>query len=227
MDRSNPWVGSLKVAAFLIWLLSMATQAGAGPISYQTQGDIFPWKYGDGGSSGITGTNVINFQNLSAGTLSAPGALPLGQFVVNPLPDGQSTTYNNAAFLITLNTNLGGQPVPAGSNDAPFSSVQLYGVLNGTVTGSGQSSVVAHVMSITPNSPISDPENPKTPILDLPFPLSALTADQSVTLGPSSVAGGVTPFSASLSVVPEPSSLLVFLLGAGTIGVFARRGRGR
>jgi hypothetical protein len=225
MDRINPWGGSARRALFLIWLVAaLASRAGAEPITYDTHGNVWPWQLGNGGSPGMSGPNVIQFQGVSAGTISPGGGFSLGQFVITAPPGGQSVTYTHAAFSIELNTSRGNQPVPAGSGDVPFSSVEIAGTLDGTVTGAGQSDVVLHIASITPNPPVSILDPPITPILDLPFLLSALSIDPPPTLASISTNGGVTALLASVSAAPEPSSILLFLFGAAALGFWGRGG---
>jgi hypothetical protein len=230
MDGTNLRSGSTKVVAFLIWLAVIGiSPAGAAPITYTTQGQVWPWQLGDGGLSGTTGPSVISFQGVSTGTISPSGSsFSLGQLVVSLPPEGQSTTYNHAAFTITLNTSLSGLPVPASSGVVPYSSVQISGTLDGSVTSSGQSSVVAHIVSINPNPPVSVLDPSATPLLDMPFPLSALTVDSTVALAPVSPgSGATTTLWASVSAAPEPSSILVFLLCAAAVRFQLRWGHRR
>jgi len=147
----------------------------------------------------------------------------LGSFVVSPLASGTSTTYNHSAFSITLDLNPAGQTPQIG----PFSSISLYGALDGTISGSGQSNVVAQVLSIQANSPVQilgSSSNP--PAYQLPFPLSALSVEPA-TLSPAS-AGGQTPIMAVVTPLPEPSSALVALaMAAGFLAARRRLPRHR
>src|SRR5215218_10258490 len=100
-------------------------------MNYTTSGSI--------DSSGVSGPGVISFIPVSNGAFNAPSAFSLGDFQVAALPDAQSTTYTNTPFHITYlaNTINGVAPAP---NETP---IQVSGVLNGDITGSNQSNVVA------------------------------------------------------------------------------------
>jgi len=180
--------------------------ANASTISYTTTGQVWPWTQGNGAVPGITGTNVISFQGITNGSFLAPGALSLGNFVVSQ-PTSGSTTYNNTEFTIELQTNLGGN-VTASPTVLPYSSVIIDGVLNGTVSASGQSNVIASVVSVVADPPLQIPENKAVPTLDSPFPIAALNVAQPVVLS-LSPSGGETPLLAQVTTVPEPSALVV------------------
>jgi PEP-CTERM motif-containing protein len=223
MEKSDP-SGRVQVAALLLGWLALTSVAEAAPISYHTRGEIWPWTYSHGAVPGTTGSNVITFQGINSGTMSSPGVFPLGEFLVAPLPEGTSTTYRDAAFTIALDTDLGGKAATPHPNDRPFSRLSLNGVLNGTVTGGAQSNVTARVLSIEPDTLVSIPEQPIHPILDLPFPLSALTVDQPLMLASSS-SGGSTTLWARIEAVPEPATWIVLVLALAGASYWQRQRR--
>lgn len=203
-----PALSPAKIALLILALSAWAPRgAEAAAITYTTQGSILPWTYGNGSVPGYSGTNVVSFQGVTSGLALAPGALPLGQFVITTPDPGTSTTYSNAEFLIELETNLGGNVTPS-ATVAPYSRILIDGVLNGTVASNGQSTVLATIKSISPDPGVSIPGSPAVPVLDLPFPLSSLNIAQPVALSPSSN-GGQTALLAQVTTVPEPSSLAV------------------
>ena len=222
MPRHTRWTSSLVVLVALAGCAASAKRADGAPISYHTQGDIWPWTYGKGGIPGYNGTNAISFQGVTNGTITVGSPFPLGEFVISTLPTGSSTTYHDSAFSITLDTSLGDSPVPLQPGYVPYSSLSVNGVLNGTVTGAGPSDITAKVLSITPNFPISFPEQPINPILDLPFPLSALTVEQPVVLSSSTSAAVRTTIFARVDAVPEPAPAITFLIVLAGLGLRAR-----
>jgi hypothetical protein len=192
-------------------------------MTYQTEGQTLPWIYGTGETPGYTGTNVIRFQPASLAAITPGVPFSLGNFVLSPLPDGSSTVYHHEAFLITLELNPPGQT----PEHAPFSSLTLYGALDGTLAGSGRSNVVAQVLSIQPTSGVRIEGSPGAsqtpPAFPVPFPLSALKIDP-ITLAPAS-AGGTTALMAEIdpTVLPEPASAGIALALIGAWGVVRRR----
>jgi hypothetical protein len=213
MHRTRGWTGlrtaaiALGIGALIVPGAQAAPMSQASPLmQYSTTGSI--------SGDGITGQNIISFK-AAQGSFTAPSSFSLGEFTVDPLNSGQTTTYNNTPFSITyLAENVdGNKPVP---NDTP---ITLTGVLNGTFSGPDQSSVVATF-------------NP----VDLkPFQTGAFVntlsiLGNSVSLVPSTTNGGQTTVQASMAVtaspspspVPEPASLAIFLTAAAALG-FRRR----
>ncbi len=218
-----PTLTLIRTFALVLTLLGSATRvADASTITYSTTGNIWPWTEGNGAVPGYTGTNVISFQGVSNGSFPAPGAFSLGNFVITQ-PTSGSTTYNNTEFTIELQTNLAGNVTPS-STVLPYSTIRLDGVLNGTVSATGQSTVVASILSIEPDAPMQIPEHQTVPTLDLPFPISALTVAQPVALNGSSTNGG-TPLVGYVTTVPEPSAFVVSLTAVAGV-VWIRRPRG-
>jgi hypothetical protein len=229
--RSRSWkLTGLPTAVMVLGSLAPAMKAQASPlVNYSTSGQIDP-------KTGVTGSSVISFNSVGtsangsvAGVIDSPSSFSLGDFQVAKLPDGQSTTYTNTPFSITylVNTVDGNKPSP---NETP---VTVTGVLNGTVTGSNQSHVIAKFDPIT---------NPDFKTGNFANVLSI--TDNPLTLVPSTTNGGLTSAQAFISstpitsppgsgdtgggttTVPEPSSIALFLTTLAGLGVHhARRKR--
>ena len=216
MMNSSAGLRHLALALFASALLAPRASASA-LIDYTSAGTI--------GSTGITGTPVVSFNNTSAGSFNAPSDFSLGDFHVTPLADGQSTTYTNTPFQISLTVNQidGSAPEP---NQTP---VTLSGVLNGTVTGPNQSTVVAQFNpGATPDFVTGSATN------------TLSVFDNPLSLVPSTTNGGLTSAQAYLNnqvasvpplggtqTVPEPTSVLVFSAGIAVVGLIRRRRLGR
>ncbi|WP_422930962.1 PEP-CTERM sorting domain-containing protein [Singulisphaera sp. PoT] len=185
-------------------LNSHATQAST-LIQYTTSGTIE--------STGITGTPIISFVSLDQNQFSSASYFSLGNFDVAPLPAGQSTTYDDTPFHITLVVNQveGEAPSP---NQTP---IVLNGHLNGKITGGTQSSVQA---TFDPIGSVQFQTGPYKNTLTLP--------GLKFTLVPSTTNNGLTTAEAHLTTtptekpVPEPTSIAMFLTTIAGLGLRQR-----
>ena len=154
----------------------------------------------------------LNHQPFT-GSFTTPGSIVIGQFVTNPLPASATLTYNNTPFSINL--NVGGVGVnssyPSYDYDNPnHYQYSIAGVLNGTISGDGSSSMRATVTSITGSGSGS--------VTTPPFPITALQINPQGIAAPNGSTDGYTTLTAQVSVVglplpapaPEPSTVAVF-----------------
>lgn len=200
MRKTSRW-NVIRAGVLALTLVGVAGTSGRADtlINYSTSGSI--------GMDGVTGSGVISFIPVSANQFNSPSAFSLGDFQVAALQSGQSTTYVNTPFSITFLANSvdGSTPDP---NETPLS---LSGVLNGTISGAGQSSVVAKF------NPLANPTFATGDFLNtLSF------TDNPLSLVPSTTNNGRASAQAYLTTetrVPEPTSIALFLTTLAGLGV--------
>jgi len=213
MMRKSLQRATLRTPILALGLLAGAS-AGvhAAPVmTYSTSGAI--------DSTGVTGAPVISFNSVASGSVDTvtPTNLSLGAFQVAGLLGDQFTTYKDTPFHITFLVNQvdGQTPDP---NQTP---IQISGVLNATIIGNNQSSVTATF----------DPPNAfnfQTGIQDglqktLYDNTLAITSPKSLVA--STTNGGRTSAEALITTlphVPEPTSVAVFLMSLGGLGLHHR-----
>ena len=168
----------------------------------------------------VLGSQLVSFRGVDNGALTTGAPFTFGEFFINPVPNGTTTTYDHTPFsiLFTLKSFDGHAPVP---NETP---VTLSGTLTGSILGNGVINLHADFTSI-PNP--ADPhyfyglyaKNFKTDsytnVFDVPNPSFILSAPSF---------GGETPVVGLVNLlsVPEPSSQLLILFGASTCGLYYR-----
>src|SRR6185437_13382112 len=161
-------------------------------------------------STGVTGTPVISFNSVVTNqSFNSPSAFSLGDFTVAALPTGQSTTYTDTPFSVTLLVNKvdGNTPNP---NQTP---VQVTGVLNGTLTGGDQSTVVAKFDPIANPTFLTGAFSNTLSIFDNPLSLVPSTTNNGLTTAQAYITS--TPVNTN---VPEPTSVALFLTAIGGLG---------
>ena len=213
---------SLRSAALSLIILAVAfpviatSSLSAGAIAsvpsfgFTTSGQI--------GSSGITGFNTISYQSQADTIWGTTGNRYLGKFLVGPLPEGLSTTYADTPFSISV------LPAALQVDDVWYKNdlqpIVLTGRLNGSITGTTYSNVVASF----------DPVSPWVDIVK-----GGVPGNQTFLAGtgPVLVSAGTTTDaymnwalvpSASPVPVPEPTTFMIIASGL-TIGLLARKRR--
>jgi hypothetical protein len=212
MRMIRGWTG-LRFAVIALGLL-----AGTAPLA-QADSILNYTTSGGPGTTGVTGAPAISFVPVQDDAVDTASNISLGTFVVAGLTNGETTTYNNTPFTLSLIPNsFNGMAL----ND---SAVQIKGTLSGTVSGSNQSSVVATF----------------DPITNLTFAIGSGTGtlklpNTSELLVPSTTENGQTTIQAQVltsgivSEAPEPSTIALFLSTVCGLGlrryVQSRRKRG-
>ncbi|MGZ3336522.1 MAG: PEP-CTERM sorting domain-containing protein, partial [Isosphaeraceae bacterium] len=206
MHRIQGWTG-LRAAVIALGLVAWtATGATAAPLSYTTSGQVDT-------TNGVSGTNVVSFVPLSSGNSvnlsTGQTNVGLGNFVISPLADNATTTYDHTPIQISFQPqSYDGKSI---SSNAP---VVVSGVLNGVVNGPSSSTVKATFDPVS-NGLISLGGN-GTATFSLPTN-QLLLAPSTSNNGTTSAQGLVT--SSTESTVPEPSTIALFLTTVGGLGL--------
>jgi hypothetical protein len=207
MHKSNGWIAlRLPLAVLAVWAL-MTPIASADPIATANLAQPL-LKYSSVGtlnvdSTTVSGENVIGWNEIVSQDFRSPSTFSLGEFQIIPgLGDDVSVTYNHTPFTITLGIEAVNGVVPD-VNETPLS---IKGFLDGTITGTKQSTVTA-TFDLDPADP------PKFRVGDF---VHTLTNINSIDLAPFTTNGGRTSIQGRISSVsvPEPASLAVFVLAA-------------
>lgn len=202
MRMVRSWSGVSKLAlALSLTFLTGANVSASTLFTYSTSGTVE--------SSGVEGSGVISFSSLTDASFNSPSFFSLGDFQVAALPAGESTTYKDTPFSITLIANEvdGDVPVPNGT------PIVISGVLNGTITGGNQSTVRALF------NPIGD-----VPFLTGDFANVLTLPVTDIFLVPSTTNNGVTTAEAHLRTtpVPEPTTIALFVTTLAGFGLRRR-----
>jgi hypothetical protein len=201
MHMTRGWTG-FRTAVIALSLLALSTPIASadGILDYHTSGGP--------GTADISGSPAISFVPVQNGSVDTASNISLGTFVVAALPTGESTTYNNTPFSLSL--------IPDAYNGTSLTSADntptvITGYLNGTVTGANQSSVEVTFNPLTTSAFSLGSAGAGT--LDL--------SNSKELLVPSSVNGGQTTLQAQVNAtataigsegtVPEPSTIALFL----------------
>lgn len=213
-EKGRSRMGLIRIVATAVCGLGLAASGlQAAPttpatlLGYKATGTI--------GSTGVTGSNVISYNSVASGAFTTPSSFSLGEFVVAPLADGQTTTYNDTPFIINYQTDKVNGSEPMGL----VQPIILTGRLNGTVSGPSQSDLVATFDNL-PSPTISfllDPSTKMTNTLDIIGGTQALVPS-TTNGGRTTVQGRIT---SSIQPVPEPATIAIF--ATAIVGVALRR----
>jgi hypothetical protein len=177
--------------------LSFARTVRADPIPYTSWGDV--------GAAG--GASIGNFSvNPTNGTLLGPGSLALASFQAPTVPTGATLTFTNMPFYISVDFQ------PVGQNGL-IPELTIHGELNGTITGTSSSNVVATVTSVQASGPYP-----------LPFSLDSFNVLTPQTLAPSGINGGTTALIGQVTAMSTPEPTPLALLGILVVGTALRSG---
>jgi len=161
--------------------------------TYQTIGQVSV-------PSGVPG-GLVYYSGVTSGTTTPPGSIDLGTFAVSPLASTTNASYSNTPFEIFAlsGTNAGSE---------------ITGVINGSFGPSATNpSLTATITGVT-----------QFGVSGLPFNLQ-LPMDTPLTLALNNGAGGMgqTSLTGAASPVPEPTSIAVFAVALGGLGLWRRR----
>jgi hypothetical protein len=207
MRMTRGWTG-LRTAVIALGLLAASVpHADADSIAqdnilqYSTSGAV--------GTDGISGSgNVISFVPVQSELVDTASNISLGFFQVAPLAAGQTTTYDNTTFKLTL------EPGAFNATTVSDAPITVTGHLNGTISGPFQSNVQVSFDAIS---------SPTFAVPGGTGTLSLLKNDQEL-LVPSSVNDGQTTLQAQIATsgithAPEPSTIALFISMVGGLGL--------
>lgn len=209
---------NLRVSAAFIALFSLSlafNQCEVQAAAISSSPSLGLTTSGQIGSEGISGINALSYISQTDTAWGTTGTRYLGQFLMAPLPNGVTTTYNNTPFSISI--------LPAGLNvdDTWYTQnlepVVLKGTLNGSVVAGGYSSVVATFNPVDPWVDIVQGGVPgyQTFLTGVgPFIVNS-NGTSNVSMNWMMVANPVP--------VPEPSTLIVVTSGLSLVWVARKR----
>ena len=123
------------------------------------------------------------------------------------MPNGASLTFTDMPFYISVQFDTNGNS----PSDSSF--LNIHGMLNGTLTGTSNSNVVATVTSVQATGPIP-----------LPFSLNSFNVLTPQTLAPSGIDGGTTALIGQITALSTPEPTPLALLGILVVGTALRSG---
>jgi len=208
MRRMTPRLATAALLAALALIVASAPRADAAAsvqsYAYTTTGDI----------DGMSGRPPIEFIGQSGpNVLTAPGSFNLGSFQANLLPASATLTYDNTPFTIDLHVVDNRLPgvlyFPAYAYDTDY---KISGVLNGSITGDGHSTMYARMTSIVDTADRGLFGEPPFPVSDI-----KVLAPQGIN-APDGKTVGITSLGAQVIIpgfplpapAPEPTSVAAF-----------------
>lgn len=189
-------------------------------IDYSTSG----WVSMPGGQS------PLYFIGIQSGKTAGSEPFDLGNFRVNSLP-GVTTTYDHTPFAITFSAPAYNRVVPG---DVPTNftvyqgSFMVWGYIDGTIFADGHSQLVA-TFSTDATGDISERPATGVYLYGLPFPISDIKIPLSLDLSQAANESGYDEgrFAVNVTIVPEPGSVAIFMVGIAAVALKARHLRGR
>jgi hypothetical protein len=204
-------ISRLIALGFLASLL-IANGARASTIVYGTAGAVLPF-------GGQTGPSAVSFDGVPNGAqFTDSNSFSIGDFKVTPSADGSTTSYANTPFLIQLSGYQVGVAYPG---IMVFNSILIYGRLNGSVSSTSPSSIVATIDAVQPGIVPPNPQGTFNFIQILPFDPSTLKIATDTPL--SSAGSGTTTLIGHVDSTPEPGMLAIFGAIAAFVGLRNRR----
>jgi len=134
-----------SLALALVLAAAFGVRTEASPIEpsvyYMTSGWI-----GSDSQGGASGPIIFMGASHVSNPVSLPGTFSLGNFNVASLGANETLTTNDTPFHVLVNFGL--QPPQNGSSSWVTSQLEISGVLNGSIVGNSQSSMVATITSV-------------------------------------------------------------------------------
>ncbi len=209
---------SNKVLVAAIFALSVAASPRSAEASGMTSSIEFSTS-GTIGSTGMVGPQVVSFLDTVNGTMSTVGlSSPLEQFVVQPEPAGQTTTYNQTPFDIVLSIKS-----VDGSPTTTLAPIEIKGWLNGRLSGD-RFSHLSYAINQSNGFPGSDASAPLYPAIVAPFQVGHALFHLNIPdvfnggllTGPGVAVTDVTGVLYT-EAVPEPTILAMFATSIGLL----------
>lgn len=218
-----------RLTIALVVAAGLGAQVDASPIAstiyYQTDGWV-----GSVGQNAPDGAIAFTGASHATSPVSLPGTFSLGNFDIASLAANETLTASNTPFSVIV--DIGVESAAKGPGQSWVSSeVEVSGVLNGTIIGNSQSSMVATVTSVqqvgsgTLPFPMSDFHVVLGPVAITPYDDNPVRWDLPGSPFHYSLSSPLTAQVSVVSSVPEPTTMAV--LCAGLAGYAFRRRRGR
>lgn len=222
MWRMTPRLAPAALTAALALAAPLAPEAAASAVQ------TFHYRTASANVGDLSGVGPIGLSGVAGpdAELTTPGSFKLGEFVAHPLPSTATLSYNHTPFTIDL--VVASQPGAPYNPFAPSFDYKIQGELNGSITGSGPSDMLATITSITGggNGPN---DTPPFPIVDLRVNVpQGIAGPVGYNDGYSFLTAYVIPSGSPVPVpAPEPTSIAAFAAALAGWGLRRRMLRTR